>query len=805
MKFLIFTAVLGVKYLLSALGYLLLIFMQNRFWVATVILVFSYTLRAQSSQQIDSLVSILNTNSDPRIQVQAQGILSWEYHLKDSTKSLMYARAALEGAQVLGDEAEVVQAQLYLGYAWFGAWDFERAKTCFLDGLRQAEAINNPMLQAHAHFGMGEMLIQKGELNASIGPLENALALAHDIGDTGFEGQCLTKIGEVYRYLGNYSEAIPYLLEGLSISDSLGNDYQVTESLYLLTVCRVHLGEYSKALTNGMLCVKLATELQDSYLLAQSYRALGHVYDLSGDYVKALDAYENSLEAAEASDISDLICASLSNVGHLYRLINKNGQAISYLSRSLAIAENLIYPRILVFNHYEIGAAYVQMQDYVQADAHLVLAENKSREMGLNRLTSAILIEKGRVAVAERNYAAGQKVLQEALALAREIDKPDYIRDASLVLAKAHEGVGDFKSANDMVWLYHTMSDSLRSHEVTRTLTMQDAAYAFQRERDSIQFQQEADTIRFESSIERRNWANGITAVGMVFAFILVLVIARSYKNKQKANQELADLNEEISEQNSAIQKQNAEIKSQRDFLEDLVQAKDRFFSIISHDLRGPVHSFTSLSYLINKYLEQEDYVELKKLVEALDSNAKQVSQLLDNLLTWAMQQRGVLTIKRENLNVTECLEEAISLFALQAESKGVRIVLEGAVDLQAYADRNSFMTIFRNLISNAVKFTPKQGLVRITVMDKEGLAQVQVEDTGVGMHRKQLEKLFQVADKEVTRGTQGERGTGLGMPLVHDFVRLNEGEIEVSSEVGGGTVFTVLLPIPQRNPAVVS
>lgn len=805
MKFLIFTAVLGVKYLLSALGYLLLIFMQNRFWVATVILVFSYTLRAQSSQQIDSLVSILNTNSDPRIQVQAQGILSWEYHLKDSTKSLMYARAALEGAQVLGDEAEVVQAQLYLGYAWFGAWDFERAKTCFLDGLRQAEAINNPMLQAHAHFGMGEMLIQKGELNASIGPLENALALAHDIGDTGFEGQCLTKIGEVYRYLGNYSEAIPYLLEGLSISDSLGNDYQVTESLYLLTVCRVHLGEYSKALTNGMLCVKLATELQDSYLLAQSYRALGHVYDLSGDYVKALDAYENSLEAAEASDISDLICASLSNVGHLYRLINKNGQAISYLSRSLAIAENLIYPRILVFNHYEIGAAYVQMQDYVQADAHLVLAENKSREMGLNRLTSAILIEKGRVAVAERNYAAGQKVLQEALALAREIDKPDYIRDASLVLAKAHEGVGDFKSANDMVWLYHTMSDSLRSHEVTRTLTMQDAAYAFQRERDSIQFQQEADTIRFESSIERRNWANGITAVGMVFAFILVLVIARSYKNKQKANQELADLNEEISEQNSAIQKQNAEIKSQRDFLEDLVQAKDRFFSIISHDLRGPVHSFTSLSYLINKYLEQEDYVELKKLVEALDSNAKQVSQLLDNLLTWAMQQRGVLTIKRENLNVTECLEEAISLFALQAESKGVRIVLEGAVDLQAYADRNSFMTIFRNLISNAVKFTPKQGLVRITVMDKEGVAQVQVEDTGVGMHRKQLEKLFQVADKEVTRGTQGERGTGLGMPLVHDFVRLNEGEIEVSSEVGGGTVFTVLLPIPQRNPAVVS
>lgn len=247
--------------------------------------------------------------------------------------------------------------------------------------------------------------------------------------------------------------------------------------------------------------------------------------------------------------------------------------------------------------------------------------------------------------------------------------------------------------------------------------------------------------------------------------------------------------NAETLRENDTLKIYLREIKAQK-------RLKDRFFAIISHDLRGPVSSFQGISQVISLYLQQAKYEDLKKMMNEVDKATDHLSKLLDNLLNWASSELSQIPYKPEKINASEMIQEVVEIFELIAKSKNIQIDSNIDPSTIVYADLNSTVTIFRNLINNALKFTPEGGKVTIKSEQNGDFIRISVQDSGVGMNEEQLRNLFTLTDKSSTYGTSGEKGIGLGLQLVNEFTKLNKGKIEVTSSEGNGSTFNIDLPI---------
>jgi PAS domain S-box-containing protein len=237
-----------------------------------------------------------------------------------------------------------------------------------------------------------------------------------------------------------------------------------------------------------------------------------------------------------------------------------------------------------------------------------------------------------------------------------------------------------------------------------------------------------------------------------------------------------------------------------RDLSEELKKAnvtKDKFFSIIAHDLKGPLGNFHALSKMFVSRFEKFTPDKIKEMVEQLHTSASQSYKLLENLLDWSRLQLGRMEFKPGPVSITELVEENIELFNSQAKGKEISLVNSTDPSSKALSDRNMLTTVIRNLISNAIKFTPRGGDIDITssIDEDQGNVVVCVSDTGVGMSEEILASIFDVGSYHTTLGTEKEKGTGLGLPLCKEFIEKNNGQIRVESELGHGCRFSFELP----------
>lgn len=222
---------------------------------------------------------------------------------------------------------------------------------------------------------------------------------------------------------------------------------------------------------------------------------------------------------------------------------------------------------------------------------------------------------------------------------------------------------------------------------------------------------------------------------------------------------------------------------------------KDKFFAIISHDLRGPVSSFQGISHIITHYLKQAKYEELEQMMSEVDQATDQLSKLLDNLLNWASSELNQIPYKPEKVIAEEMISELVSIFEPIAKAKCISIEVEVSQSAELFVDVNSTVTIFRNLIHNALKFTPEGGKINIIITQNEKDVTIAVSDSGVGISKDKLQSLFVLSEKSSTYGTKGEKGIGLGLQLVNEFTKLNKGKLNVTSTEGKGANFSVTLP----------
>jgi signal transduction histidine kinase len=290
----------------------------------------------------------------------------------------------------------------------------------------------------------------------------------------------------------------------------------------------------------------------------------------------------------------------------------------------------------------------------------------------------------------------------------------------------------------------------------------------------------------------------------------LSIQVQKRTEELHSANQELmaqADyldsLNKDLKEKQLKVESQakilavqtEALRKGNRD-LKQLNSTKDRLFSIIAHDLLNPFTSIMGISELLNVEYDSMDDNERKQLTSTIHTSSSRLFNLLQNLLLWARSQTSAIKFDQQTFPVHEVLEEATEHFHDQLKQKNINFSIVCDPSLCVYADVDMAKTIFRNLVNNALKFTPNKGTIGIIVTPKNGYAEISVMDTGIGMAEEDAAILFDPASVKTTIGTDGETGTGLGLIICKEFVERNKGSIEVNSILGAGTTFTVKLPL---------
>ncbi len=243
------------------------------------------------------------------------------------------------------------------------------------------------------------------------------------------------------------------------------------------------------------------------------------------------------------------------------------------------------------------------------------------------------------------------------------------------------------------------------------------------------------------------------------------------------------------------------ELKQSDKQLTEAIAAKDRFLSIIAHDLKNPFHSILGFSGLMMNHMDDYDRDQILTFARMINESCQQSANLLDNLLNWSRAQTGNIQFTPDRINLHQIVIDNIRLLQSNASAKNIELINQVKEDTLIWADKNMMSTVLRNLISNAIKFTRPAGKVSLSSKPRKQFTEITVEDNGIGIPETVIGNMFRIDKSHTTTGTANEEGTGLGLILCKEFVDMNGGSIEVKSKPNKGTRFIVLVPsVPETH-----
>ena len=261
-----------------------------------------------------------------------------------------------------------------------------------------------------------------------------------------------------------------------------------------------------------------------------------------------------------------------------------------------------------------------------------------------------------------------------------------------------------------------------------------------------------------------------------------------------EANTSLEERQQYIEEQSEELRTQAEELSEKNKSLRTLNMTKDKFFSIIAHDLKNPFNAVLGFSELLSVKFHKISDEKKKKYIDIIFDSVTKIYKLLENLLQWARSQTDNIPFQPEEFLLDELIKVNLELCDSQIKEKNLVISRDYPSDIKVHADRNMINTVIRNLLTNAIKFT-ESGNINIRIYQSNHSVTFEIEDTGVGIPKLKVKKIFEIDKEKSTEGTKGESGTGLGLIICKEFIEKNRGKISVKSIENKGSIFTFILP----------
>lgn len=622
-------------------------------------------------------------------------------------------------------------------------YDYSKCRKYAEEAVTVAERMNSYKVYGELNFRLGFLENMEGDYSNALKYHQQIVKLYVENKDSSNLSRALMDVGRDYTDLGEYEDGYFYLTQSFKVAKNHnkiptgGDSLVMAIALHNIGVVFMELGQFDMALSHLKASEKISVAIHDTEAPAYNYNELGELYHHKKDFVQAEKYLLASLSEARRLKISVLIPRIQYRLGRLY--LDKND-----FERSLKYYDSVIVQQTSINNRFSLA------------------------ECSLG---------KGMVMSRSGNYTEALKYYSNSLNTSREL----HARNLSLAcyeeLASLYEVKKDFQNALHYHKLHEALRDSLFSESIIEKLFQNQMRFETENKDIVIAALNQAQEKQ-NSEIRRQELVRNILVIVVVLTIFLLFSVYRSGQRRKRINRLLLDHQEEIKQRSIE--------------LEQLNQVKDKFFSIISHDLRSPMNALAgTLDLLEQKHLSPEEFVLLS---QNLRTQFNHTRTLINNLLNWTLLQMDKLKIQPEKVLLQAKVDESFaSLKTLYP--KNIEMKNKVADSIIAMADPNIVNLVLRNLILNAIKFTETGGLINVSASENENEVLVSVSDNGIGINPEVKEMLFVKPSGFTTRGTANERGTGIGLMLCKEFVERNGGKIWFESELGKGTTFYFTLP----------
>lgn len=571
-----------------------------------------------------------------------------------------------------------------------------------------------------------------------------------------------------YWYL-NQDSVIHYALICKQLAEKNNNQNYVAKSLNSLGIAYLNKSDFKNSLQYFMEALRMNEKTGDERNLASNLNNIGTAYIHLEDYDKALEYLYKSLELAIKSNNLKHQAAIQLNIGDVFKSKGDLEKGLEFLLKSKNISEELNDEIGLSEVYYNIGLNYYLRKNLDTAKFYYNNSLEIKKRLGDNTGITYPLVGLAHIYYSLNDFETAFLYASEGYKSAVESDDFMDISESTGILHSIYAKKNNYQRAYEYLIIHEKYKDSILSESKLRQIGRLETKY-------------EVEKREKELKSERNTTIYGSITI-ILFLLFIASLIYRSRTIQKRVNKVLMAQYEEI-------KKQDIELK-------ELNSQKDKFFSIIAHDLINPFHILLGISTtIIEEYDSMDDSTRLEHINLIRESSISGY-QVLDNLLQWSRSRLKSLEAHPKNISITKIIEEEIRNAKQSADSKNIYLSLsdDTGSNFIVSADPAMIHVVMRNLIANAIKFTNQSGYINIYNLRKNDRILTAVSDNGTGIEISVLSKLFRIDEQISTVGTGGESGSGLGLILCKEFIEKNNGSIWCESTAGKGSTFYVSLP----------
>jgi signal transduction histidine kinase len=572
----------------------------------------------------------------------------------------------------------------------------------------------------------------------------------------------------------NHDSVLSLLNEADKLAKTSGSQHQLIQIIILRGLTDYYAGNYEEAIDLYYKALDLSEQTKDTLLLAKVNHNLGMIYDELEDYDEAVSYFNKSLEYSLAIHDSALIAKSYQNVAISFQNKKDLAKAIQYnqMADQLARLKKDTVMIIDVINN--LGTiAYDQKKfdesqtNYEKAlELYIKIKDQQGIALAYNNI--------GLVYLEKKDYKRSLSYFNKSLDLATELKMTDFIGLVYGNLTVYYEELKDYKNAYYYYDKFNILNDSLSGEKKSKMIRQIQARFQLKKNTRELEELKQNN----QTQIKAIETAKLIQVYLVIITLLVILFMSATFyllvKEKRLAR----------------------ELQVKTDQLKELNLSKDKFFSIIAHDLKNPFNVLVGYTSILKTELDAFSKEELLQIISDLNQSAENGFDLLQNLLVWSRTQTNQIHTLKTQFGLLEAIEQVKALVDLNLISKQQQLSITIDSEINVFADKDMISTVLRNLIFNAIKFSPKNSKIEVISKQEGDYAQVQIVDYGIGIAPELIGDLFEIGKNTTGFGTEGESGTGLGLAICREFVEKNGGKIWAESQLGEGSVFYFTIPI---------
>lgn len=579
-------------------------------------------------------------------------------------------------------------------------------------------------------------------------------------------------IGNYYMLKGDYEKAKSTHFKNLNASKRIKAYTLVSDTYNSIAYIYLRNSNYPKAYEICLQALDFAVEHNDYENVIKLNTNIGVLFSLLKDFKNSLRYFNECTEYQDKYNLKSNVGMVQANMGYSYLYLNEYEKGLKHLNQALAIFEKSQIPHWKAFTYVTIGRIFLQQKKLDKALEFFTLAEIEHLKIEDKKGTVDMKIGLANTYYLMNRFDLSEEYALKAETLATEHKYLEGLLGSSEISYKINKDRNNWKKS--LVFLEKTrkIADSIAFGENKNILLMNEAKINYEREKENI------ENLSNRTISKQRQYVIWVS-LGLFITICVAILIFKSNRKEQLLNKKL--------EQKTEI------LLSSQIKLHETNKNQEKLFSIIGHDLRGPIVSLKELLGLSLDTVGGEEY--FYRFAPKLKKDLDHIHFTLDNLLHWGRTQMEGAKLYPESIPIKDEIDSIKDLFRKNIKMKSLSFENELASDMKVFVDFNHFSVIFRNLISNAIKFTPENGVITVSADRSLDVLIVKVKDNGLGMSDEIVTKIFNESEHYSTYGTNKEKGTGLGLSLCKEMVEKNGGSISVKSSEGNGSTFSISFP----------